>query len=146
MVGYQRYNWRSEKTRSNVGRYFTWVSDLYKEWGWWGLRNVRVSETGPVFVTEGVWNAAKVQNTGYSCIATLTATLPPSTIQCIKYAVNRPLIALCDNDPESKAGLALAKWCTHSFVTPSPYKDVGDMEQGEVNHYIRWCLDEIKHG
>lgn len=147
MVGYQRYDWKAEKTRSNQGRYFTWVSDLYKEWGWAGyadLFNEKYASL-PVFVTEGIWNKCKVNNAGFPCIATLTATLPPSTIQCIRYAcVGRPLIALCDND-ESGAGMKISRWCNHHFITPTPYKDVGDMEQGEATQYVRRIANVVEN-
>lgn len=137
LVGYQRYRWRGVKTRSNAvdGKYFTWVSDRYKDSGIYG-REYLGDYAGPVFIVEGAWNAVRVINCGYSALAMLTGTPPRSIIDHVRLICgNRPLIAICDNDA-SQTGLKMGKWTDHYICSALPYKDIGELTQEQAHHFL----------
>jgi len=130
MVGYQRYDWKAEKT-SKCGRkprYFTWISEAYKNCCVYGLDNCY--GYGPLFAVEGIWDAIRVTMNWFDCVATLTATPTKQTIQWLRMiAGNRPLIALADED--KKLGRS---WADKQYVPPA--HDLSDMEHDAAGRWL----------
>jgi len=125
LIGYQRYNWREIKIHDNGGKYFTWVSTNYKDRVCYGLDNL--FGHGPLFIVEGVWDSLRVGACWFDCLALLTCS-PCTNLKAHlrQLAGEKPIVALCDNDA-NKSGLRLRSVADHSFVVPSPYKDVNEM-------------------
>jgi len=138
LVGYQRYTWHNEKLRSNEGRYFTWIGETYRPYAVWGWEYY--NRPGPLFIAEGIWDAIRVVNAGYSCFATMTAT-PHKTFKNWLSLVtgNRERIALCDND-ENNAGLSLAKLGHFWYIVPG--HDLNDLTPVEVKSFLEGILEQ----
>lgn len=104
-IGYESYTWKEEKKRCNGGRYFTWISEAYKQSAFWGYEHA--CGEGPLFIVESIWNAARLINAGRQVIATLGATPHRQMQQLIKSMwPGRYRIVICDNDA-NKAGDAM---------------------------------------
>lgn len=129
MIGYQRYDWKAEKTRDNgKPRYFTYISEAYKGCYVYGLENI--FGHGALFVTEGIFDSIRVSLNWFDCLATLTATPTKQTIQWLKmFAVNRPLIAIADEDGKLGRG-----WADKQYVPPA--HDISDMEHDAAGRWL----------
>lgn len=125
MIGYQRYNWRETKLRDNGGKYFTWVSDNYKNRVAYGHENCYGH--GPLFIVEGVWDSLSVVNCYFDCLALLTCT-PSKNLKAHlrQLAGNRPIVALCDNDLNTRASDKMIPASDFHFYPPTG-KDVNDL-------------------
>lgn len=125
LVGYQRYQWNETKARDNGGRYFTWVSESYKDRIAYGIENCYGH--GPLFIVEGIWDALSVVNCYFDCLACLCCS-PSKNLKAHlrQIAGKRPIVALCDNDgnPDSRK---LGSWVDDMFFTPDGYKDTNSM-------------------
>lgn len=77
MVGYQKYDPSSDKTRKNSkeGKYHTWRNKA--EVSVWGLESWNLSDV--LFITEGIFDACRLTNKGYSAIALLSNNPNAST-------------------------------------------------------------------
>lgn len=133
LVGYQKYNWREAKTRSNAGKYFTWIIKEYKPLGIWGWEYANISE--PIFIVEGIWDAISIINCGYSALAILTAT-PALELTCwLKMNLcGRRTIAILDCD-ENKAGDGLVELAKESYYSPKAF-NIKDMNEMYINHPV----------
>lgn len=144
LVGYQRYDPEGSKSvrgykKSVEGRpkYFTYVADeggVGKKLAVWGLDTVLLGDGKwpPLFfVVEGVFDCAKIHNAGYPAIAVMTNN--PQHLKGWLRAVPSRVVAIRDSDD---AGSLLSKIADVSFVTPEPYKDLGDMSQDKVNLFL----------
>ena len=133
MVGYQQYRPYGDKKRFNhpkEGKYFTWRKD--KVVGVWGLESWSFSKT--LFVTEGVFDAARLTERGYSAVATLSNDVDPSTARWLWVARKyRMVVAVCDNDP---AGRKLAK-CGNVSHMMEEGKDMGDASDEYVTAFLK---------
>jgi hypothetical protein len=131
IVGYQQYRPLADKTKKNSprdGRYYT-----YKREGTVVVFGVESLHLTPhlVFLTEGVFDAARLISRGFSALAVLTNN-PTPDLQNWLTTLNRKVVAVCDND---KAGLALAKFGHEAvFLTT---KDVGDSTEEELDELLR---------
>ena len=135
LVGYQRYDWKGDKIRSNEGSYFTWISEQYRPLGLYGFEYL--GRRGPLFLTEGIWDCIKVINSGYAGLAILTGTPHKQLKQWLRFvAGNRPIISILDNDLGGKQLANLADVC---YNTPVGYKDLGEYPQ----YYAKEFLDDI---
>jgi len=133
MVGYQQYRPEGDKKRFNhpkEGKYFTWRKD--KVIGVWGLESWSFSQT--LFVTEGVFDAARLTNRGYSALATLSNDVDSSVARWL-WTVRkfRSVVAVCDND---SAGRKLAK-CGQTFHVMEEGKDMGDASDEYVTDFLK---------
>jgi 5S rRNA maturation endonuclease (ribonuclease M5) len=131
-VGYQQYRPSGDKKMFNnpkEGRYFTFRKDRVV--GVWGLESWNFTNT--LFITEGIFDAARLTALGVSAVATLSNDLDPPTARWM-WAVRkfRRVVAVCDNDA---AGRKLAKYGTVAH-TMSEGKDLGDASQEEVNQLV----------
>ena len=99
MVGYQTYRPDSDKVQKNnpkLGRYYTHRNK--ETIGVWGLESWYLSNV--LFVTEGIFDAARLTHYGASAIATLSNDPNNSTREWM-YSVrsNRFVVSVCDAGP-----------------------------------------------
>jgi DNA primase len=132
MVGFQQYRPAADKRKDNHprdSRYFTYRKNRVV--GVWGLESWSLSNT--LFVTEGVFDAARLTYLGYSAIATLSNDVDDSlkrwlwTIRKV-----RLVVAVCDNDA---AGRRLAKYGDLYHVVDS--SDLGDASEEYVTQLLK---------
>lgn len=134
MIGYQQYRPDGDKKSYNNpkdGKYYTHRKG--KKIGVWGLESWSLSNT--LFVTEGVFDAARFTGMGYSAIATLSNDVDDSLkswLWVVKQA--RLVVAICDNDA---AGRKLSK-CGNTFHVVEEGKDVGEAPDS----YIRMLIEK----
>lgn len=146
LVGYQQYNPVGEKSfrqtkdekYKDLAKYWTYVTkggefNNKREIAVWGLDTYDWSKE--LFITEGIFDAAKIHNAGYAAIATLSNDPEPVKEWFRVVGKQKRLIAILDND-QSHAGDALRKYAHESYKTPDPFKDLGDMPQTAVNEFI----------
>ena len=130
MIGYQQYYPLGSKDFNNdprEGKYFTRSPSGAALWGMesWSL-------SYPLFLTEGLFDAARMTSRGCSALACFTNN--PKHIQNWLWTISqfRPIIALCDRDD---SGIKLAKYGTESYIIQSA-KDLGDADESEVDHIV----------
>ena len=132
MVGFQQYRPAANKKKDNhprESRYFSWRKD--KVVGVWGLESWSFSNT--LFVTEGVFDAARLTERGYAAIATLSNDVDPSLARWLWLArKSRPVVAICDNDA---AGRRLAK-CGAVAHVMADGKDLGEASDEYVTKIL----------
>lgn len=133
MVGFQQYRPGADKKRDNHprdSRYFTWRKG--KVVGVWGLESWNFSET--LFVTEGVFDAARLTGMGYSAVATLSNDVDDSLKRWLWVVrQTRRVVAVCDNDT---AGRKLAK-CGHMAHVMADSKDVSEASDLYVTNLLK---------
>lgn len=141
LIGYQRYNWREVKIRDNGGKYFTWVSGDFKDRAVYGLDNCY--GLGPMFITEGIWDALRVSNCYFDCLAVMCNT-PSRNLKAHlrSLAGKRAIIALCDND-SNKSGDKLRASADMSFYPPG-VKDVNELSQEACFEWLTKLMKEIR--
>lgn len=132
MVGYQTYRLSGDKKKFNhpkEGRYFTYRKD--KVIGVWGLESWSLSNT--LFITEGVFDAARITHFGYSALAMIANDLDPSTARWLSVVrSSRKVVAVCDDDA---AGKKLAKYGTEHHVV-SGFHDIADADDDYVRNLL----------
>jgi len=129
-VGYHQYRPEGEKKLPNdfkSGKYFTWR----KGYAPWGVESLSLTPH-VVFLTEGIFDAARLTEHGYSALATLSNDPQPDFKNWLHF-LGRRVIAVCDND---NAGRRLAKFGDVAVVTKD--KDLGDADDS----YVDWLLKE----
>jgi hypothetical protein len=134
LVGYQQYRPHASKERKNDprdGRYFTRLKNA--KIGVWGLESYYLSNT--LFITEGIFDAARISYFGYAAVATLSNDIAASTANWLSTVRSgRLVVAICDND---SGGRRLSKHGSTSHVV-SGYKDLGEASQ----EYVQDLIDE----
>lgn len=132
LVGYQQYRPGASKERKNDprdGRYFTRLKD--SKIGVWGLESYHLSDT--LFITEGIFDAARISYFGYAALATLSNDIADSTANWVRTVrSSRHIVAVCDDDV---AGRRLAKYGSTTHIV-SGYKDLGEAPQEYVQQLI----------
>lgn len=131
LVGYQQYNPGGNKRIFNSklgGKYYTYRKQPTV--CVWGTESLSQSD-GVVYLTEGIFDAARMTNLGQSAIAVL-ANNPPKDYKNWLKLLNRPVVVVCDND---SAGMKLAKFGDHVEVVPQG-KDLGDAPDDYVRHLL----------
>lgn len=133
LLGYQRYRPGASKALNNdprEGRYFTRLVD--GNTGVWGLESWSLSNT--LFVTEGIFDAARLTARGFSAVATLSNDVSPTLARWLWLArKSRPVVVVCDNDA---AGSKLAKYGSASH-TVAEYKDLGEASDSYVTDFLK---------
>lgn len=130
LVGYQQYRPGATKERHNhpkEGRYFTYRKQPTV--CVFGVESLHLSPE-VLFVTEGVFDATRLTEKGYSAVATLSNDPSPDLKNWLR-CLNRRVVAVCDND---KAGRKLAKFGTESVTMES--HDLGDSTDEEVEMFL----------
>lgn len=132
IVGYQQYRPDADKVKNNhptEGRYFTYRNK--DTLGVWGVESLHLTPH-VVFLTEGIFDAARLTERGYSALAALTNN-PTKDLRNWLSMLNRKVVAVCDND---SAGRRLAKFGDVAVFTED--KDLGDADDS----YVDWLLKE----
>ena len=134
LLGYQQYRRSAGKEKSNSpkeGRYFTYTKKESR--GVWGLESWDFSNT--LFLTEGIFDAARLTELGYSAISVLSND--PKFLSSWLYIIkaNRPIVSICD---AGSAGRKLAKFGHTYHIMPDEY-DLGDAP----NDYVRQLIDDL---
>jgi hypothetical protein len=130
LVGYQQYRPNGEKKPQNnpkEGKYYT-----YRKQPTVAVFGVESLHLTPdvVFLTEGVFDAARLTNRGVSALAVLSNN-PTADLANWLYCLNRKVVAVCDND---SAGRKLAKF--GNVVEYTQDKDLGDSTEEYVTHLL----------
>lgn len=129
ICGYQRYRPDASKVKNNdpqLSRYYTYRPSIGI--GVWGLETINYSSV--LFLTEGIFDAVRLHNLGYSAIATLSNDpkfLPPWLM-----ALSRPTVAVCDS---GQAGTKLGAY-GHRAVTCPEGLDLGAMGEVDIKRLI----------
>lgn len=131
LVGYQRYDWRADKLKSNdtKGKYYTYRDKNILSC--WGIEHINLASQEDLYVTEGVWDAISVINTGRRCVAVLSNN--PQNLKGWFNTLPCRTIAICDGD---KAGKMLARVCNHNIVMPEG-EDCNSMGIEELDTYLK---------
>ena len=131
LVGYQQYRTEGEKKPQNnpkEGKYFTHRKQPTV--AVWGVESLHLSPH-VLFLTEGVFDAARLTNRGYSALAVLSNN-PTADLANWLACLNRKVVAVCDNDD---AGRKLAKFGNVAVFTDD--KDLGDASDEYVNELLK---------
>lgn len=141
LAGSQKYNWKDlKKGRDNTGRYYTYVSDAYKQCICYGMDNC--IGYGPIYIVEGIWDSIRLSNCWVDSLAVLCNDPHKQLRQWIKiYAAGRPIIAVCDRD---SAGGRLASVGDCAWTVPEGYKDVNEMTDDECQEWLLSKEKQIK--
>lgn len=131
LVGYQQYRRSGEKKPQNnpkQGKYYTYRK--LPTLAVWGVESLHLSPH-VLFVTEGIFDAARLTERGYSAVAVLSNNTGWDLRNWFGM-LNRRVVAVCDNDA---AGRALAKFGDVAVFTDD--KDLGDSSDEYVTGLLR---------
>ncbi len=131
LVGYQQYRPEGEKKPQNnpkQGKYFTYRHQ--PTLSVWGVESLHLTPD-VVFLTEGVFDAARLTGRGYSALAALSNN-PNQDLRNWLTCLNRKVVAVCDNDD---AGRKLAKFGDVAVFTLD--HDLGD----STDEYVTQLLE-----
>ena len=131
MVGFQQYRPGADKAFKNdprLARYFTFVG--HPTVAVWGLESLDLTPD-VVFITEGIFDAARLTQRGVSALAVLSNN-PSTDVKNWLRCLPRRRIAVCDNDA---AGRRLARCGDVAVLTPG--KDLGESPEEFVSDLIR---------
>lgn len=145
MVGFQKYNPDYVKTgQSNLdnprmAKYFTWVSEegYGRHIAVWGLESLDVMKDKFVFITEGIFDAARIQEAGYPALAVLCNNPTDSLKNWLKTLIQKKIV-IYDND---RAGKKLISVGDYAYTVPSG-KDANDLTPDEAKKFIEECLSK----
>lgn len=155
IVGYQQYRPDSDKTKKNDpkdGRYYTYVSNEGEDTPKSGKKHIAlygtetinrtkgVFEPRPLFVVEGIFDAAVLHYHGYAAVAVLQND--PKKLKSFFRALNRPTIAICDGDD---AGNKLGKIADMKYSCPkghdlSSYADKDWEVSSKFLGFVIYCF------
>ncbi len=130
LVGYQQYRPEGEKKPQNnpkEGKYFTYRKQ--PTLAVFGVESLHLSPN-VVFLTEGVFDACRLTERGYSALAALSNN-PTQDLRNFLTCLNRRVVAVCDNDV---AGRRLAKFGDVAVFTED--HDLGDSTDGYVTSLL----------
>jgi hypothetical protein len=130
LVGYQQYRSEGEKKPQNnpkEGKYFTYRTQPTV--AVWGVESLHLTPN-VVFLTEGVFDAARLTERGYSALAALSNN-PSQDLRNWLTFLNRKVVAVCDNDV---AGKRLAKFGDVAVFTED--HDLGDSSDEYVTRLL----------
>lgn len=138
IVGIQKYKPLANKkpfNTENLSKYYTYRRP--DTIGIWGIESI-VFNT-PIFITEGIFDAARLTNRNVTAFA-LLCNNPPKDYWNWLSVLNKPLIVVCDDDP---AGKKLAKF-GHFVETVKTGKDLGESDETYVSWLIQKYVTEAK--
>lgn len=122
LKGYQRYTPNAPKNHKNPkeARYFTRSSEPCL----WGLDHLPKNINTPVFVTESIFKAMALINSGYNAVSSLGSNIPKSLLRQMKLS-RIDWICIGDND---KAGLKFSR----TFLIGATSPDLDELSRLEV--------------
>lgn len=133
LVGFQQHRPDAPKTPQKRGpreaRYFTYRKQPTH--GVWGLESLYLSR-GPVFLTEGVFDAARLTEKGQSALA-VCCNDPQRDLWNWLQMLARSVVVVADND---KAGRELAKFGHYAEYCPEDGQDLGECSEDFVEYLI----------
>lgn len=139
LTGYQVYRPNANKEKKNdprEGRYYTYRAPEGDLEGPKQARNKlaffgteTLNRPGPLFLTEGLFDAVRLHNRGFAALALLSND--PKQFRAALTALGRRLIAICDNDA---AGRKLAKIGDSHYVCTG--HDLGDMTETQITQMM----------
>lgn len=145
MVGFQKYNPNYPKQVKNgidprLAKYFTWVTDEGngKKIAVWGLETIDMNKDEFFFITEGIFDIARIHEAGYPGIAVLCND-PSESLKNWLYILPQKKIVIYDND---KAGVKLKKIGDLAFTVPTG-KDMNDLTPSEAKSFLQDCINKI---
>ena len=127
-AGYHQYRPEGEKKLPNDyknGKYFTWRKGYLP----WGVESLSLTPH-VVFLTEGIFDAARLTKRGYSALAALTND-PQRDFKNWLNLLDRKVVAVCDND---NAGRRLAKFGDVAVFAED--KDLGEADDDYVTRLL----------
>lgn len=130
LVGYQQYRPTGEKKPNNnpkLGKYYTYRKQ--PTLAVWGVESLNLTPN-VVFLTEGLFDAARLTERGVSALAVLSNNPSPDLRNWLT-CLNRKVVAVCDND---NAGRKLAKFGDE--VVFCEEKDLGDSTDEFVTQLV----------
>ena len=128
-AGYHQYRPEGEKKLPNDfknGKYFTFRKGYLP----WGVESLSLTPH-VVFLTEGIFDAARLTERGYSALAALTND-PQRDFKNWLQLLDRKVVAVCDNDA---AGRRLAKFGDVAVFTED--KDLGEADDEFVTNLLK---------
>lgn len=128
--GYQQYRPDQNKDRKNNpkdSRYYTYRK--YPSFALFGVESLHLKKD-IVFLTEGLFDAARLTERGLPALAMLSND-PPRELHNWLFCLNRKIIAVCDNDA---GGRALAKF--GHVVENTIDKDLGDSSDEFITNFV----------
>jgi hypothetical protein len=134
LVGYQQYNSQGDKKVFNDkfnGKYYTYRNKNQPTVVVWGVESLHLTD-GVIYLTEGIFDAARMTYRGQSALASMTGT-PPKDYRNWLEMLRRPIVAVCDND---WAGKELAVFGDYVETVPEG-KDLGESPESYVTHLIQ---------
>lgn len=138
LVGYQQYRPTGEKKPNNnpkLGKYFTYKKQ--PTLAVWGVESLHLTPN-VVFVTEGVFDAARLTELGVSALAVLSNN-PSADLRNWLTCLNRLVVVVADNDA---AGKRLAKFGDVAVYTED--KDLGDSSEEFVKNLVKTYVQRTK--
>lgn len=138
LVGYQQYRPTGEKKPNNnpkLGKYFTYKKQPTV--AVWGVESLHLTPN-VVFVTEGVFDAARLTELGVSALAVLSNN-PSADLRNWLTCLNRLVVVVADNDA---AGKRLAKFGDVAVYTED--KDLGDSSEEFVKNLVKTYVQRTK--
>jgi hypothetical protein len=133
MTGFLQYRPDGTKDVNNdrdVGKYFHYTSKGCNSLSLFGVESLHLSPN-VVFVVEGMFDATRLTEKGYSALA-LLCNDSNNNLRTFLKLLDRKVVAVCDND---KAGKKLAKFGNYSVVCED--HDLGDSSDEFVNELLR---------
>ena len=130
LVGYQQYRPEGVKKPQNnpkEGKYFTYRK--MPTLAVWGVESLHLTPH-VLFLTEGVFDAARLTERGVSAVAALSNN-PTADFRNWLGCLNRKVVAVCDND---EAGRRLAKFGDVAVYTQE--HDLGDSSDEYVTRLM----------
>jgi hypothetical protein len=131
LCGYQQYRPEGDKKPNNnpkLGKYYTYRKQ--PTLAVWGVESLDLSPH-VVFVCEGLFDAARLTERGFSALAVLSNNPSPDLRNWLT-CLNRKVVAVCDNDA---AGRKLAKFGDVVLFTDE--KDLGDSSDEYVTKVLQ---------
>lgn len=129
LAGYQQYRPEGEKKPQNnpkQGKYYT-----YRKRPTLAVFGVEtLHRPGPIFITEGIFDACRLTSRGAAAVAVL-ANNPGTDLANWLFMLRREVVAVCDNDA---AGRKLAKYGHRAEFTQD--KDLGDSSEEYVTYLL----------
>ena len=137
LVGWQRYapNRKSMCSNNPDGRYYTYRSNSHISI--FGLETYN-SNTKCIFVTEGIFDSARLTKRGATAFALLTNS-PNSSMLNFLACLSQRIVAVCDNDNGGDFLRKRLKNIAIDFIVPRA-KDLGE----ETTDFVDSLITEYK--
>lgn len=130
--GYQQYRPLSTCKKTNNPRESRYYSYMIEP-SWWGFESWHLTP-GILFVTEGIFDAARLTSRGVSALAVLTNN-PGRNFKNFVFTCGRRVVTVCDND-ENGSGKKLAKYGHHVEFCEDG-KDLGEASDEYVTMLLK---------